>query len=703
MATLLTLPVSVSTLFGSGAPSNSVGSDGGLYLDTVTNDLYVKSSGVWQPVAGGGGAVSSVNGFTGAVTLTRSDLTGTQDISTIDSAGDFGAILRLSSLGVLEAVPGFSTNTSTNVLTHSIAMAPNNVAGSYNVRSFQAQLEPLQNSPSEVYNSLDTYINVDPLSSGFSIGTGGEAVRVFTSTINAQGSGDLGGISFLTNNFTVGNGTDLIDLRGFSYAYGFGTVSAGVTINGPMQGYGFQPQINAASIMDAAAYTNVFYDFSVVNCASNSHRTFLSSPTIASITNNNNAVALDINPDITTFTGNANYTGIGLSGTFGTFGTGGWQGLSINPTITNTKSAVGVNVTMDSVGLYAGVAASLVIQDLTIIMSTPSSAGNSYTIEFTSGGTAGSEVASASGNNIQVQIESGVSTATQVKAALDGFGPFTLAATCTISGTPSNAQVTQAATNLAGGEDPGYKQAASFDGDVVISGSLSFGGALSVGQLSAYYSTPLINGTGNPLTAHGLITQPTVAANTTITNGDFIGLNTAMLLTMGDNAVVTSAFLGVAALGLPAVITMGSGSTIDTVSGGLFALSLDAGATGGTIDVLNLCNSMAIPNGTTTVNNLRGYAMSLPFGDPGTQTWGVYIEPTSAMNWMAGTLKVGGADTPVNSSALADFESTTGAVVLPRMTTTQRNALTAVNGMVIYNTTTDTFDGYAAGSWVVIG
>jgi hypothetical protein len=51
-------------------------------------------------------------------------------------------------------------------------------------------------------------------------------------------------------------------------------------------------------------------------------------------------------------------------------------------------------------------------------------------------------------------------------------------------------------------------------------------------------------------------------------------------------------------------------------------------------------------------------------------------------------------------SALLDLSSTTGALLLPRMTTTQRNALTAVNGMVIYNSSTDKFQGRAGGAWV---
>jgi len=51
-------------------------------------------------------------------------------------------------------------------------------------------------------------------------------------------------------------------------------------------------------------------------------------------------------------------------------------------------------------------------------------------------------------------------------------------------------------------------------------------------------------------------------------------------------------------------------------------------------------------------------------------------------------------------SALLDLTSTVGALLLPRMTTTQRDALTAVNGMVLYNSTANKFQGYEAGAWV---
>ena len=38
-------------------------------------------------------------------------------------------------------------------------------------------------------------------------------------------------------------------------------------------------------------------------------------------------------------------------------------------------------------------------------------------------------------------------------------------------------------------------------------------------------------------------------------------------------------------------------------------------------------------------------------------------------------------------------------VLLPSLTTTERNALTASNGMVVYNETTNKLQVYAGGSW----
>ena len=66
----------------------------------------------------------------------------------------------------------------------------------------------------------------------------------------------------------------------------------------------------------------------------------------------------------------------------------------------------------------------------------------------------------------------------------------------------------------------------------------------------------------------------------------------------------------------------------------------------------------------------------------------------------AGHLGIG-TSTP-NAYAILDLTSTTAALILPRMTTTQRDAMTAVSGMLIYNTTTGKLNVRGASAWEVV-
>jgi hypothetical protein len=449
------------------------------------------------------------------------------------------------------------------------------------------------------------------------------------------------------------------------------------------------------------AYVLGFYDFADFNTALASSYTSASySPSLVSIPSNNNYTGLNINPTIDNISANGGVTPIAISGTYSAFGTNSyWNGVNINPTITDGRYVAGINVTMDNVTLYPGVAASLVEQDLTFTFNPISSYENAYTLEYTPGATAGSEVVSISGFAIAVQIEDGVSTANQIKTALEAIPNVNAALTIAVSGVGTNAQDIFGPTNFSGGIDAGSKQAAFLDGDVQITGSLSFEGALSVGTLNAFAQLPLVNGTGNPASAHFLISMPFIADNETRTNADVLGVNTAALFQIGANANVTTAFLGLTALGLPAVVTMGAGSYVDRVTGATFAISLDAGSGGGTINEVELCRALALPNGVTTINNLYGFKMDLPFGNPGTTTWGVYISPNDADNYFAKNVLIG-SPTATNTSVGLELNSTDQAILVSRMGNTQEGALTAVNGMIIYNNDTNKFRGYANGSWV---
>lgn len=675
------------------------------------------------PEAGGSGAVDSVNGLTGVVVLTKSNIglgnvdntsdankpisTATQTAldakqATIDGTVGNNSILGTDGSGNVIQAPNLTLNSDGGV-NQSIQFEPDDETGTASLNNNNVNIEPLQDSPDETVNLVNLSANLDNNDSGFDQGTSGQAVRFISTNASHQGSGDIGEIQYISNNSNLGNGTDPINVRGIGFAYGFGTVNANVNLNGPLQGYGMQLSVNAAATINSSQYIAAFYDTNNIACAAPSYQSVNLSPTLASINNNNSYIGVNLFPTISNFTGNAGFIGLSVSGNLGTFNNNGYfQGVNVNPNITSARYAAGLQVSMDNVTPYAGVASSLTEQDIEFEFTSPAD-NNNYTLEYTSGATAGSEVVSIVGTDITVQIEDGVSTATQIKAAWDAVPTLSAAITATIVGTASNPQDIFGPTNFSGGVNAGSVKAAYLDGDVEITGNLTFGGALSIGKLNAFASQAIVDSGGTPASIHGLVSNPTVAANATIANADTLGINTAMLLTIGDNATVTTAFTGIAALALPAVVNMGAGSTVDQVSGGTFAISLDAAAGGGTIGNLDLCRSIAIPNGSTTITSLRGYTFDLPFGDPGTTTWGFYASP-NCNNYFQGNLLIGGTagsdDTVTNSSVALEIKSTTKAFVASRMSSAERDALTAIDGMVLYNSTTNKLQVRASGAWV---
>lgn len=80
------------------------------------------------------------------------------------------------------------------------------------------------------------------------------------------------------------------------------------------------------------------------------------------------------------------------------------------------------------------------------------------------------------------------------------------------------------------------------------------------------------------------------------------------------------------------------------------------------------------------------------YTDAGVGNVAVRLERSTGNATFNGDMKINGS---------LDVATTTGAFIVPRMTTTQRDALTAVNGMIIYNTTTNQFNFRENGAWVL--
>ncbi len=510
-------------------------------------------------------AVSSVNTKTGAVVLDKTDIglsnvdntsdlakpisTDTQnalDLKQDELVGVNGSLFYQSSPGVIDPIPGWAVKADSGGLQTILDYEPNAIAANTQINVHVVNVNPLQDSPDEAVTGIFNSVNLDTTSSGFNVGTSGRVVTMQNNYVNHQGTGDIGEVVIFDNNFAIGNGVDPISAKGVSYAYGFGSISSGVTVSGAIQGYGFQPNINSAATMTTAAYVNAFYDyanFTGVDMEA-TYTSFASGPTVGSMATGTWFTSFNISPNIGTFNGTSGYVGVALSGNFGTFGTGNYTGININPNVTLADNSTGIRVDMSNV------------------------------------------------------------TGTNVRAM-------------------------------------------DITGDVSINGALAFTGDLSVGQFNAFYGTVPVDGGGNPLGMHGLVTALNAQNGVTTANADAIGVNTAMLITLEDNSISTSgAFqLGFTALALPCVVETHTGSSLDYMSGATAAINLSGGSTGGTIDELRVSRVVVIPNGITTINRSMGFFYHEPFGGVATESWGIYIA-NAQKNYLESPLKIGGSDSP---------------------------------------------------------
>lgn len=132
---------------------------------------------------------------------------------------------------------------------------------------------------------------------------------------------------------------------------------------------------------------------------------------------------------------------------------GSTAGMSFGDTITQNNNVTTITTVTDATHLVVGSTfgwvvtsgdipthATLTLQSLTYTAVATGISGNSISVQYTAGGIAGSEFVSVLGNAITVQIQSGVSTATQVQAAINGSAPALALISVQITGFAATAQ-----------------------------------------------------------------------------------------------------------------------------------------------------------------------------------------------------------------------------------------------------------------------
>src|SRR5207247_356979 len=96
---------------------------------------------------------------------------------------------------------------------------------------------------------------------------------------------------------------------------------------------------------------------------------------------------------------------------------------------------------------------------------------------------------------------------------------------------------------------------------------------------------------------------------------------------------------------------------------------------------------------TANANTFIGYASNGAAGITNATAIGANASVTTSNSLVLGSGANVGIGTTAPQGAL-DVVSTTGGLIVPRMTTSQRTTLTAVKGMIVYDTDLDQFFHY---------
>ena len=235
------------------------------------------------------------------------------------------------------------------------------------------------------------------------------------------------------------------------------------------------------------------------------------------------------------------------------------------------------------------------------------------------------------------------------------------------------------------------------------------GGNVGIGT-----SSPATESTNAKLAIVGSVSQSASTLATSNSNAGFTvraNAGTGYQLAIGSTSVDGSPYIqgvvyngGAAASNL---ILQGYGGTVGIGTASPATESTNAklaivGALSQAASSLATANSAA--GFTVRTNQSSGYQLAIGAvsvdGSPYLQGL-VFNGGSSASNLIlqgyGGNVGIG--TTSPATSAKLEIGGTTGALLVPRLTTTERNALSAVNGMIIYNTTDNKMQGRINGAW----
>lgn len=163
-----------------------------------------------------------------------------------------------------------------------------------------------------------------------------------------------------------------------------------------------------------------------------------------------------------------------------------------------------------------------------------------------------------------------------------------------------------------------------------------------------------------------------------------------------------SGFFTGPAAGTHLAINAASGSTADLINAQLAGVArFKIGANGSTLfqNLVRVQGALDVPAGASGA----GFEMfAAAAGHSVFQSFNRTSSALAPLHLYSTTILISNAVGTPTAFAILDLQSTTSAFMPPRMTTTQRDAMTAADGMLLYNLTTGALNYRKAGAWVAI-
>jgi hypothetical protein len=155
-----------------------------------------------------------------------------------------------------------------------------------------------------------------------------------------------------------------------------------------------------------------------------------------------------------------------------------------------------------------------------------------------------------------------------------------------------------------------------------------------------------------------------------------------------DDMTSSSLELGAVSVGFVSQVAVEFGKTLAKATMCLGALAVEPTSANGTIEQANIFNATAISlGGSLRVTNLYGYHMEARSSRNATNTWGVCIDDDGAENYLAKSLMISGATKSVFTPDIALEIGAAKSLRLGRATTAEKEAMTDLTGLFIYDTT----------------